>query len=422
MAPASQPSSSSTPPSSIPPQHQQLPLHLLTSPSADAPLSPTNNATSSSSSSIPSLHSRRRRATLQGQQPLIITSPSSSTSRNNPFNDSSAANNKNLLIEKPEPTPVGTKSSVMELGSVHDPSTATTAPPAPIHSHSFKEQSRRDSESSDVSKPIHPQSWWTTVLNKVRGRRGVVPQKSDRVIPINPSRTTPLIQPETGYPYVSNAVTTARYTLWDFLPKQLYAQFSKIANVYFLFVASLQMVPSWSPTGQYTTLVPLVVFLSIAIAHEGYDDYRRHRQDSGENNQKANVFRSYRNATNSISSADFPHHAPLATTAAVEVESSSADVSITIPLTPATTQHSPAANLPIFQQIKWKDLAVGDIVRVDQNDWVPADLVLLHSGGPEGGCYVETAALDGETNLKQRQALKVTNDNIQTPEDLASFT
>ncbi|KAF9581762.1 hypothetical protein BGW38_001105 [Lunasporangiospora selenospora] len=260
---------------------------------------------------------------------------------------------------------------------------------------------------------------------------------------------------ETGKPFVSNSVTTARYTFYDFLPKQLYAQFSKIANVYFLFVAALQMVPSWSPTGQFTTLVPLVVFLSIAMAHEGYDDYRRHRQDSGENNQLSNVFRNYRNATNAVtpssrdpqpsrsrqpsmqdsrnqSPGQLPHgtHGALAASVSVVGEArtlSPDETTITIPLTPTTNTPPPGASsssptLAVFQKVKWKDLAVGDIVRVDQNDWVPADMILLHSAGHEGGCYVETAALDGETNLKQRQALRATNDVIHSAEDFATFT
>ncbi|KAF8935380.1 hypothetical protein BGZ47_009973 [Haplosporangium gracile] len=331
----------------------------------------------------------------------------------------------------------------MELGSVHNnnalpttsiPITTQTAPitaaEGPLTSESYKEL---DFDPEPLStKPVrHPTGWMSSLANRFKGRGAMVSKTGNRIIPISSSRSTPLIQPETGKPFVSNAVTTARYTLWDFLPKQLYAQFSKIANVYFLFVASLQMVPGWSTTGQYTTLVPLVVFLSIAIAHEGYDDLRRHRQDSGENNQPANVFRSYRNATNSISShtqqpsttsasayplpVSAPFHRPTG-----ETPASPAELSITIPLTPATA--TPTPNLAVFQQIKWKDLAVGDIVRVDQNDWVPADLILLHSSGADGGCYVETAALDGETNLKQRQALKVTNDMIQTPEDIAAFT
>ncbi|KAF9930489.1 hypothetical protein FBU30_000383 [Linnemannia zychae] len=412
-------------------------------PPAVSPLSSPSSSTvvpSTSSPETPSastLHSRRRRATLQGQQPSIITNPNLSLSSTPSNNNNNTINSyqRNALIEQPQPTPANVQAAAMELGSVqnHPPATTVQVPSTPAggppSSDAFKELSF-DSEPLSTKPIRRPTGWLTSLANRLKGRGATVPKTGNRIIPISPSRSTPLIQPETGKPFVSNAVTTARYSLWDFLPKQLYAQFSKIANVYFLFVASLQMVPGWSTTGQYTTLVPLVVFLSIAIAHEGYDDYRRHRQDSGENNQPANVFRSYRNATNSIS----PHTQQSSTSASTNPISLSnsfnssngetpvppAELSISIPLTP--TMNGPTPNLAVFQKIKWKDLAVGDIVRVDQNDWVPADLVLLHSAGPDGSCYVETAALDGETNLKQRQALRVTNDMIQIPEDIATFS
>ena len=365
---------------------------------------------------------------MLGGQPLIITTPPASSPPNNSFGNNGS--NRNALIDQPEQTPSGVSAQAMELGSVSGNTRATVPSAGPASSEPFKEHLSLDDPAP--TKPVQ-RSFFSTLMSKLSGRGLVLPQNSSRVIPINASRTTPLIQPETGKPFVSNSVTTARYNLWDFLPKQLYAQFSKIANVYFLFVASLQMVPSWSPTGQYTTLVPLLVFLSIAMAHEGYDDWRRHRQDSGENNQAANVFRSYRNATNSISSppqqqpnSPFPLSASASSRHAFNAGGSGdgsvspSELSITIPLTPAA--YSPSPQLAVFQKIKWKDLAVGDIVRVDQNDWIPADLVLLHSSGHEGGCFVETAALDGETNLKQRQSLRVTNDIIRTPEDLVAFS
>lgn len=48
---------------------------------------------------------------------------------------------------------------------------------------------------------------------------------------------------------------------------------------------------------------------------------------------------------------------------------------------------------------------MGDFVRVIGNEIVPADLLLLHTSDPKGVCLIETANLDGETNLKQRRAV-----------------
>ena len=45
-------------------------------------------------------------------------------------------------------------------------------------------------------------------------------------------------------------------------------------------------------------------------------------------------------------------------------------------------------------------LQVGDIVRCDINDEIPCDIVLLSSSDIRGECYITTANLDGETNLK----------------------
>ena len=52
----------------------------------------------------------------------------------------------------------------------------------------------------------------------------------------------------------------------------------------------------------------------------------------------------------------------------------------------------------------WKKLEVGDIVLLRDNDQVPADIVVMSTSDPEGMCYFETKNLDGETNLKIKQA------------------
>ncbi|CCH61473.1 hypothetical protein TBLA_0E04190 [Henningerozyma blattae CBS 6284] len=59
-----------------------------------------------------------------------------------------------------------------------------------------------------------------------------------------------------------------------------------------------------------------------------------------------------------------------------------------------------------FQKDYWKNIKVGDVIRIHNNDEIPADVVLLSTSDVDGNCYVETKNLDGETNLKIRQALK----------------
>ncbi|GKT92558.1 LOW QUALITY PROTEIN: phospholipid-translocating P-type ATPase domain-containing protein [Colletotrichum tofieldiae] len=59
-----------------------------------------------------------------------------------------------------------------------------------------------------------------------------------------------------------------------------------------------------------------------------------------------------------------------------------------------------------FHKDHWKDLRVGDFVRIYNNDELPADVIVLSTSDPDGACYVETKNLDGETNLKVRQALR----------------
>lgn len=58
-----------------------------------------------------------------------------------------------------------------------------------------------------------------------------------------------------------------------------------------------------------------------------------------------------------------------------------------------------------FKKDYWKSVQVGDFVRIYNEDQIPADMVILSTSDPDGACYVETKNLDGETNLKVRQAL-----------------
>ncbi|KAA8900188.1 phospholipid P-type ATPase transporter [Sphaerosporella brunnea] len=221
-------------------------------------------------------------------------------------------------------------------------------------------------------------SQYVTIKKAILQANELPPSRDGRRIPLDVTRKTQLIDERTGRHYLNNYIRSSRYTLWNFLPKQLYYQFSKLANFYFLCVSILQMIPTLSTTGTYTTIVPLLFFITLSISKEGYDDYRRYKLDKKENNRETRVLRTSESPDGGQTTLDW---------------------SIT----------------------KWQDVRVGDIIKLERDDDVPADLLLLHSYGDHGIAYVETMALDGETNLKTKQALPVLSKQCDTTENLAVF-
>ncbi|WPG99859.1 putative haloacid dehalogenase-like hydrolase [Acrodontium crateriforme] len=219
--------------------------------------------------------------------------------------------------------------------------------------------------------------------------KDVPPSKDGRHISLDPSRKKSLTDERTGKPYVSNIIRSSKYTVWNFLPRQLFAQFSKLANFYFLIVSILQMIPGLSTTGTYTTIVPLIFFVSVSMAKEGYDDFRRYRLDKVENNRQTKVLHAYR----PVSAANNDDKAELAG----------------------------AAEGPIhWAPVKWHALRVGDVVKLERDDMVPADIVLLSSQGANNLAYIETMALDGETNLKHKQPPPALVSKFKTEEAIAA--
>ncbi len=213
---------------------------------------------------------------------------------------------------------------------------------------------------------------YSLVRKKILRIRELPPSEDGRHIDLNASRQAPLIDERTKRPHVSNRIRSSRYTLWNFLPKQIVFQFGKVANFYFLVISILQMIPGLSTTGTYTTIVPLMVFISISMAKEGYDDLRRNKLDKAENNRMTTVLHSYHSR----------EHVP----------AEESEISMT------------ASGPKQWVTRKWQDIKVGDIIKLQRDDAIPADLVLLHADGLNGIAYIETMALDGETNLKAKQA------------------
>ncbi|NXB47797.1 AT8B3 ATPase, partial [Leucopsar rothschildi] len=168
--------------------------------------------------------------------------------------------------------------------------------------------------------------------------------------------------------YSGNAIRTAKYNPLTFLPLNLYEQFHRMANVYFVFVILLQTFPEISTLPWYTLLFPLSCLLIIRGLRDLIDDIGRHRSDRSINSRPCEILAGRR-----------------------------------------------------FRWQRWRDICVGDIVRLRKDSVVPADLLLLCSSEPSSLCYVETADIDGETNLKFRQALLVTHQELGSEESMAAF-
>ncbi|XP_048228704.1 putative phospholipid-transporting ATPase 9 [Ricinus communis] len=157
--------------------------------------------------------------------------------------------------------------------------------------------------------------------------------------------------------YTDNYVRTTKYTPASFLPKSLFEQFRRVANFYFLVSGILSFTPL-SPYGAISAIIPLVFVVGATMVKELIEDLKRKQQDIEMNNRKVKVHRGD----------------------------------------------------GVFKHTEWKNLRVGDIVKVEKDQFFPADLLLLSSSYDDAVCYVETMNLDGETNLKAKQALETTAD------------
>uniref|UniRef100_A0A7S2QSA1 Phospholipid-transporting ATPase n=1 Tax=Norrisiella sphaerica TaxID=552664 RepID=A0A7S2QSA1_9EUKA len=160
-----------------------------------------------------------------------------------------------------------------------------------------------------------------------------------------------------NHSFISNYVRTTRYTWWNFLPKNLWEQFQRAANVYFLIMAIITGIPGVSTIPVYSTVTPLIFVLGVTAIKDAIDDYKRYTNDKILNQSRIEVLK-------------------------------------------------PGGET---EPTRWDELQVGHIVKVKQNGFFPADLVVLRSSESNGECGIQTATLDGETSLKIRQAVKETS-------------
>lgn len=107
------------------------------------------------------------------------------------------------------------------------------------------------------------------------------------------------------------------------------------------------------------------------MGKEAYDDYKRHLRDREANSQKYLIF----NSTSSDTSSS---------------------------LNPSDTYLDAHVNT---RSVPSSALRVGDLIYLEKNQRVPADLVLLRTSDASGTCFIRTDQLDGETDWKLRVAV-----------------
>uniref|UniRef100_A0A8C7VS51 Phospholipid-transporting ATPase n=1 Tax=Oncorhynchus mykiss TaxID=8022 RepID=A0A8C7VS51_ONCMY len=162
--------------------------------------------------------------------------------------------------------------------------------------------------------------------------------------------------------YPDNRIISSKYTFWNFVPKNLFEQFRRIANFYFLIIFLVQLIID-TPTSPITSGLPLFFVITVTAIKQGYEDWLRHKAD---------------NAINQC-----PVH---------------------------EVQHGKV----IRKQSR--KLRVGDVVLIKEDETFPCDLILLSTSREDGTCFVTTASLDGESSHKTYYAVQDTKAFI-TEED-----
>ncbi|KAG9511208.1 putative phospholipid-transporting ATPase IIB, partial [Fragariocoptes setiger] len=155
--------------------------------------------------------------------------------------------------------------------------------------------------------------------------------------------------------YPPNIIRNQKYNIISFLPIVLYNQFKFFLNLYTLLMACSQFIPELLIGYFYTYWAPLGFVLAVSVIREAVDDLLRYNRDKAVNSQLYQK------------------------------------------LTP---------NGPIV--IPSSKIQVSDLIRVEKDQRVPADMILLKTTEKNGSCFVRTDQLDGETDWKLRLAISTT--------------
>ena len=154
----------------------------------------------------------------------------------------------------------------------------------------------------------------------------------------------------------NNIIKTTKYNLLTLLPKNLFYQFTRVSNIYFLVVSILTCM-SFSPKQPASMIGTFVFVLLFTLCKDGFEDFGRYQQDIKNNNRLVHLL-----------------------------------------------------NNGKFIDEKCYKLMPGDIIKIKEDEECTCDILILKSSNKGGYLYLDTKNLDGETNLKEKMSLEELKD------------
>jgi phospholipid-transporting ATPase len=221
----------------------------------------------------------------------------------------------------------------------------------------LKIQDQPNSGTTKIDDPVpHAAPNFDFEYNNLPPRRQCEPFR--RRLPVHKHPNRSVVSGRIDKHLPNNGISTSKYNILTFLPKNLFEQFTKVANVYFLIIGIMQAIPSISVSdGRPDTFLPLGFIVLVTMIKDSYEDIKRYRADREENTKECQV---------------------------LEIDGS---------------KH-------VLKAKHWQDVRVGDIIRIEKDKYFPADCLLIACASPKGVSFIETKNLDGETNLKNKQLSK----------------
>ena len=169
----------------------------------------------------------------------------------------------------------------------------------------------------------------------------------------------------------TNERNNQKYSLYTFLFKFLYEQFSNFSNLYFLLLAVSQFVPALQVGFKISYIAPLFFIISFALVAEIKDEFERIRKDKAANTTEVLVLRAEEHRLRFLARLQ-------------------------------SAETAAQTHKACFETKQLKDLCVGDVLFLRKGETLPADCLLLHAFSEDNTAYIKTEQLDGETDWKPR--------------------